>query len=727
MQTPEERITGYHDTIKSIRTNISQILSQRDTNDNTRFCVWNGQSSDGRKHEQDTGQKALPFEGASDARIRTADKIINEHVSEVVLAATRIAPKVKGVESGDNAKAGKIWALLKWLKDNQWGSDFRDQIELLDQYVEGDTPAVALLWVDWVKEKSIEIREIDSDGLLTILTEELGDGMTDEILIDTIQMINDPIREDELVAFLRKTFSNLSKATARKIAVSLRESNKAEIPLPYLKKNAPIIKAKRLFEDVFVRPNIKEFQRAPEVIDREWLSLPEILERAKTDKWTDEFLYELIGDDYKEKTCNRGHESKSAFEDTESYATSKSTGLNDEEGRYGLWEVLTIYERETDDDGCLAIWVTICSGFVNIPAKPKELFNRKHGKYPYVMFVRENLRSRKLDSRGIPELAQTHQNMQKLSHDAFSDFVQVTTNPPLKVLQGRTKFQVTLAPFGQIEQGPRENVSYLERPPFPQATEWMSGKLDKDVDEYFGRANKEIDPQLVTIHSQNRIDRFLSYLKDAYSMVIQLCQQFMDDEQLQRIIGANGYPIAKTVDEIQGQYDLTLSFDVRDLDMEYISKKAKLYVEVVKQLDTKATVQWDQGVRRLMEAIDPFDADVMLLPSEVADEREIEDEKLNYSKMIAGVEPKMTEGGINAQARLNVINEENAKRQQFPQAFSPVSEASIKIIQNRMKYLEFQITQQQNAQIGRMGTEPLSNEDISNTETTVAGPQGGAQ
>ena len=93
--------------------------------------------------------------------------------------------------------------------------------------------------------------------------------------------------------------------------------------------------------------------------------------------------------------------------------------------------------------------------------------------------------------------------------------------------------------------------------------------------------------------------------------------------------------------------------------------------------------------------------------------------------MLAGIEPKMTEGAINAQARLQVIQEENQKRQQFPQEFSPVSPASIKIIENRMKYLGFQIQQQQNAQTGRLGTEPLGPNDMGpeSQTTTQSAPQ----
>ena len=713
-QSPEELVQKYQSTIKTIRNDIYQILGRRYTNDDTRFCVWNGQSADGRKHEIDMNEKALPFEGASDARIRTCDKIINERVSQIVLAATRVSPKVKGVTSNSDNRAGKMAAIIRWLKDNKWGSDFRDQIELLAQYIEGDTPAAALLWVDWVKEKAIKIEGIDTDGLMKILVDAMGEEMTDDVMVDTIKILNDPAREPEFIALLQKQFPNLSNGTAKKISKDLRDTNKAEFPLPYLRKDMPVIKARRLFDDVFLRPNMREFLRCPEVIDREWLSRPGVKERSKTEGWDQKFTDELLGEEYEDNgfTGIHGKEGMSAWEDSSYYLASKTNSLVDVEPRRGLYEVLTIYEYKTDDDGCLGIWKTTFSGYVQIPAKMPELFKRKHGRFPYVLFTRENVRARKLDSRGVGELAQTHQNMQKLVHDAFADHVQAMTNPPLKVLQGRTKFQVTLAPFGQIEQGPRENVEFLQRPPFPQATEEMINKLNRDVDEYFGRPNKELDPSIALLHDQARIDRFLAYLKDVYEIVIQLCQEFMDDEHLEKIVGHNGMPIARSVDEIQGQYELSLSFDVRDLNMDFIKDKAKMYVEVIKQLDTKATVQWDHAVKRLMDAIDPFDSDAMVIDSGVANDFEIEDEKLNYAKMISGIEPKMTEGAINAQARIQVIQEENQKRQQFPQMFAPVSPASMKIIDNRMKYLSFQIQQQQNAITGRMGTEPLSPQDL---------------
>ena len=45
------------------------------------YARWDGQAPDGRKHPDDEGRDVLPFDGASDTRIRTVDQYINDHVT----------------------------------------------------------------------------------------------------------------------------------------------------------------------------------------------------------------------------------------------------------------------------------------------------------------------------------------------------------------------------------------------------------------------------------------------------------------------------------------------------------------------------------------------------------------------------------------------------------------------------------------------------------------------
>ena len=115
------------------------------------------------------------------------------------------------------------------------------------------------------------------------------------------------------------------------------------------------------------------------------------------------------------------------------------------------------------------------------------------------------------------------------------------------------------------------------------------------------------------------VDRFLACLSEAMMLAVQLMQQFMSDEQIQRITGGNGLPVARSVEEIQGRYDVTLSFDVRDLNMDYLKAKAELALKYARPLDTRNTTQWELISNRILQSVDPNLAEESIVPVEVAE------------------------------------------------------------------------------------------------------------
>ena len=72
---------------------------------NVRFCEWSGQSPDGRKHGDDLGVEAMPFEGAADSRIPLADGIINDKVALSVQAFFRSQVQAVPIETSDGPRA----------------------------------------------------------------------------------------------------------------------------------------------------------------------------------------------------------------------------------------------------------------------------------------------------------------------------------------------------------------------------------------------------------------------------------------------------------------------------------------------------------------------------------------------------------------------------------------------------------------------------------------------
>ena len=77
-------------------------MSRLTTSDDQRMCRWEGQSSDGKKHEQHLGFEPFPFEGASDVRTRLIDTTINQLVTLLITSWQKANIKVNGIEVDDD-------------------------------------------------------------------------------------------------------------------------------------------------------------------------------------------------------------------------------------------------------------------------------------------------------------------------------------------------------------------------------------------------------------------------------------------------------------------------------------------------------------------------------------------------------------------------------------------------------------------------------------------------
>lgn len=691
-----EGLQALCELVKEIRREIADdVVSGRQVNDDTRFCIWAGQSTDGRKRAKSLGKKPLPFEGASDTRLRLADKLINKHVRELVTAATRVVPKVVGMEGTDESFAGRMGTVMRWLIRSQWGAEYRRQTELLAQYQEGDSPAAAVALVDWVREVALEMRTVTQEDII-LLAAQFGAGPDDAA--DLADIVRNPGRAEELQGLLQLLTPSATKRTLKRAVEELQANGETTFPAPYIKKDMPVFRALRLYEDVFLPANTTDLQSARVIFLRHWYSEVELREKVASEGWSEEFVDKLVGHRFGESDKG-GHEGESAFQEQDITRDSLSGELD---RRKGLYEVLTAFQRAVNEDGVPGIYMSVFSAYVDEAAKKRELFARKHGKMPFVWFGREYLTSRIMDSRGVPELVSTQQNSLKMLHDSFEDSTQVTINPPIKKPQGKAQYQLVMEPFGQVELGRNEDVSYMVTPPYPVSAGEHETRVRREVSEYFGVSmGKETDPALVQACMQDRVDRFLWSLSDVCKMTLQLCQENMTDEQIQRVMGAK-MDIPRGRKEIQGQFDLFLSFDVRDLDMEMFTKKCELMLKYARPMDVRNTVPWDKMVTRILQAVDPNWADEVIAP-ESADAREIADQKGNLAKIFTGIRPDRPERGLNFPLRMTVTEEELNARRDNPEAYPKLSAASAALLQEELDWLKFQSQQMDNAAIGRKG------------------------
>jgi hypothetical protein len=713
------QINVFKNIITEIRTDCADtIRSTRKEYEDIVFCRWDGQRTDGRKRKETLNKDPKPFEGASDNRVRLADNLIREHVSDYIAATIRAKKRFMPMEGMDNYAAGKLDILVKWLVDTYWADQFTTQLKLAGRYMEQDSPAVACAMVDWVEERRMEYRTVTPLDLVDLFIEKQrnekaevqddesgaeppeADTMNEQDMAATIiDMCTMATMLPDLEKFLVEVM-DIKPARAKKAARDIQKNESAEIPIPYLFRRGPECVALRLFDDVFVPANTTDPDRARVVFRREWLTEPEIRERATRLKWNNAFVLQLLGD-RTDGGATHGHEGKSGFEEYNS-DTRVNTNTSESNLRKGLWEIITAWHYATNDDGVMGIYTTTFSHFCDEPASKSKPYKRKHGRLPFVWQKREELNDRLLDSRGVAELVSTDQQTFKLLRDSFEDYTQISTLPPVKVPVNKPHYRVDIAPLGRVESNSRESVDFMEPPPYAIGADKYWDKVRRDISETWGRSGPDMDPDAVLAIKQDRVNTFLALVTKILRMAVQLCQEFMDDEMFARIIGGNAVEISRSVKEIQGQFDMTLTADVQDLTVKGVTEKAKVVLEMLKPLDIRSTLPYDTIIRTCIAAIDPTWAESM--PTvEAADQREASEEKTAFVNMLNGVRPEMPESGINAPLRLQTLQAEIDQRQANPAAFPILSKASQLLIQERLDYLEFQAAQMQNAQTGRVG------------------------
>ena len=303
------------------------------------------------------------------------------------------------------------------------------------------------------------------------------------------------------------------------------------------------------------------------------------------------------------------------------------------------------------------------------------------------------------------------QKMLKILWDSFLDHTTLTTIPPITVPKNRPQTQLNISPLGQVKENRPGEVRFMDMPKYPVSNDKAQPILEKQVNEYFGRADESVQPALTQLHMQDIIDTYLGNLKDVMHMILQLCQQYMPDETLSRISGTeeNGLPVVRSRQEIQGKFDLAISFDSKDLDMEYVMKKAEIIGKYILPIDSVSTIQRDKLVQKLFAGLDPSLAASTIQPVQNANMKEVLDEQANFAKIATGVEPPMMEDGQNHGLRLKTLQQIGEVN---PQAIDRLPDDSKQMLENRLQHLNHMVEQQTvNKQYGRLGAVPASQQE----------------
>jgi hypothetical protein len=502
----------------------------------------------------------------------------------------------------------------------------------------------------------------------------------------------------------------LTKKRARQMAKDLRAEGKAQVPMPYLCRNEPMIRALKPWEEVFISNTVTDVQHA-RVFVKEWFNETQLRSMIHTEGWEKDWVDRACK--LKGQFSTFGAPTVTGGDGTaadvlrmagENFAfTTYQSGTD-------LIEVIHAYTRRLDDDNVPGIYrTTFNANLVKNENKPDtdlcakhERLDYRHGRMPFVIRKREEWARMITSSRGLPEIFHTTQRSYKSQEDGIVDSTSLSVMPPIIV----PKLMGVDYEFGPGKQIPEDipgrapRAMQFNTPGVPVAFNLMQ-LLDRRINRRIGKRYGEEDPQGADAQRQKLVQGNLVSWSEAFGQEFQLLEQFMDPDEFMRVTGAP-QGMNQDPETISRQYDFILTFDVRELSMDYVLDELKAIKDTILPVDAMGTIDRGKLVELLLRAINPTLAKELILDQQSASQQVFQKVKLDILGMMAGFEPEYIEMDPTAGAQLKFAKELIASNPKI-QAAAQSDERFRELMGNWQKNRMQSVIQEQNKIVGRLG------------------------
>jgi hypothetical protein len=212
----------------------------------------------------------------------------------------------------------------------------------------------------------------------------------------------------------------------------------------------------------------------------------------------------------------------------------------------------------------------------------------------------------------------------------------------------------------------------------------------------------DVGNPLSGVQQQYFVDKFLNHVRDVLRLAYKCFQRFGPDEVFFRVTGVSD-PQRFNKGDPNENFDIIINYDVLQNDPESVEAQLAQFANLL-QLDRNGRMDVDMLLELGAASINPVVADAILRPAGQAQDQITKQVTDDLSKIYAGIEVGARPNG--AQIALQVIQSytqqpDVMQRLQSDQAFQAR-------FQKYVQQYQFQMTQQQNAQIGRIGTAPAA-------------------
>lgn len=665
-------VKAYDETIDDLEPFMVQC---RDSY-NSRRNRWPGKSKDLRKH----GSDAFPWDGASDMEAHVVDERLDAYVAMFITALNKANIRAYPTEPTDAGRAQVVSTFLKWMV-NSYIPRFGKEMELAGNYML--ERGVAITYVGWNKEDRTYKQKISLEELV-----QMGQGGQ-----TLAKMILDGEDDKKTAMAIKLLFPSAIDARIKVAIKELRKKGVAEIPVVRQSVNSPCIESLAPDGDFFFPSYVTDPQRSPYCFWRTYMTPQEILNKVEVEGWDEEWAEAVIK---KAKAVNPENLRRSA-EGQSNYTAY----MVDAQGE--LVEVIYCYQRLVDRiDNSEGIYCTILHHDVQSTEGGEPLYAKHdlmngYDDYPVVVTRLHESSKRLYDVQSMAERLRGIQELVKVERDARIDRNSMATLPPIMHPVGRPP----------ADWGPGRKVPYLrggeimfgDKPTYDPGSREIEQIMLAIADRGVGL---DAEDPLSVSKRQFYVEKFLMHVQEVIKMAWKCFQRMGPDEVF---IQVTGVPDPQTFQKgsPDENYNVTVRFDVLNNDPESLEKKLNQVVSLM-QLDRNGRIDADKLIDVVAASIDPVMADMILQPAQQAQQQIVKQVTEDLTSIYSGIEKPARPNG--AQLALQVIQQYIQQPDIMQRAQS--DEAFQARLQKYAGQYEFQMQQQMNAQIGKVGTAPAS-------------------
>ena len=652
---------------------------------NQKWMWWPGKTRDQKKY----GARAKGlWNGASDQEVPIILPRCQTLIALMMNAVRSGQIEAAPVEGNDLEQSSNVGVFIRWMMDS-WIKGGHKQLErgMNDMLDFG----YGCMWVGWEKYKRTHLEEIDITD-----EERLA---ADPSYVEFVELVLDEDREDELIEQLRQTYEAVDEKGARKALKELREVGVAKIPVVKGDVNRPVFEAKNPSYEIIFPAHTKDPRDAERVHIRHFMSIQDLRSAIEFEGYDKDMVGEII-ENHMGMTAN---ELSSINEISSGFSPNSNTstinwGDRDAED---LVEIVRTMQRLVDDEtGAIGYYQTIwCPKLAQSDEDYYLVHELLNGWDEFNLAVTTLTEEAQVlqDTPNVSMLLRGTQREAKIMRDSNNDQISLTLSPPRTYPMGRDPS--AWGPSVQFGVRPSEQDSFrsLEVPNTQRTGIDREKFLAEEADFILGL---DFDSPLALQRQQYFINRGLLFVAECMRLAYKGYQKFYNGPDIHFRVTGNPDPQSFNGSPIDEDMDIKIFYDVRNQDTEYV----KSISEAVGNMSRNS----------MTGTIDPVEADkiqVHLIAPQFAG-RLLRSADQTRNQIISKVanDLALIASGQGADAQPNGAQVALEYLQQY------VSQPDIQMkmsndpewaqrFQTYADQYQFQITQTQNAEIGKRGTE----------------------